>query len=76
MNDAFGIVLDALLTPLAWFTEMLYQSGSLAIYLCMFLIGAVLRLFVRPILGEAHKDMSNEIQKTARENYKKLKGDG
>lgn len=74
MLDALGIVLEAFLTPLEWFTSLLYHANALPIYLAMFLIGAVLRFFLRPIIGEAQREFSAEIKAAGRENYKKLRG--
>lgn len=75
MFEAIGFVL----TPLTWgfsvMARLLQQSGAIVIYIPLFFIGVVLRLIVRPFIGEAHKDISNATRKNAREFIDKHSGD-
>lgn len=51
MADLIGIVLQPILVPLGWFSQILTGADALGIFLGIFAAGVVVRLFVRPILG-------------------------
>lgn len=51
MAQLLGIVLQPILVPLGWFSQILTSAGALGIFLGIFAAGAVARLFVQPFLG-------------------------
>lgn len=75
MFEAIGFIL----TPISWafsaMARILSSAGALTIYIAMFFIGVVLRLVVRPFIGEAHKDISSATRQNARDFIDKHSGD-
>ena len=74
----FGEALALALRPFVWalarVSEILFSAGALPVYFAMFAASVVIRLFVRPIVGEAQNELKSEVRKTGKENYKKIRG--
>ena len=71
--------IDLIMTPITWsfsvMARILSEAGALPAYIALFFVGVVLRLFVRPFIGEARKDVSKATRKNARDSIDKLSGD-
>ena len=74
----FGDALALALRPFVWAlgcaSEILFSAGALPVYFALFAASVVIRLFIRPIVGEAHNELKAEVKKTGKENYKKIRG--
>lgn len=75
ITDAFAIVLKAVMEPLSWFVSMLYSANALVVYVAFFFISVLIRLFIKPIVGEAHREVAAELKKYGKDTYSKMKGD-
>lgn len=53
LTDAFTVVMLPFAGPLGWFVEILSGANALGAYLVVFAIGAILRLVVRPFIGDS-----------------------
>lgn len=74
MTEALQMALFTIMQPLAWITQMFYHANALPIYIALFLVYTVLRLIVRPIIGEGISEGRKEIKSLGKENYKKVRG--
>ncbi len=74
MTEALQMALSTIMQPLTWITQIFYQASALPIYFALFLVYTVLRLIVRPIIGEGISEGRKEIRALGRENYKKIRG--
>lgn len=74
----FAQALSLALRPFVWAfgvaSDILYNAGALPIFFAMFAASVVVRLFIRPIVGEARNEFNAEVKKTGKENYKKIRG--
>lgn len=75
MIDAISLIM----APITWAFSVMFRilgvAGALPAYFALFFVGVVLRLVVRPFIGEARKDVSKATRKNARESIDKLSGD-
>lgn len=67
MTQIIGLILIPFVWGFEQMARILSQSGALPIYIVMFFIGVVIRLTIKPFIGEAHKDISKASRKNARD---------
>lgn len=71
LAEAFSACLKVISWALNLFGRIMYQANATGVYVAFFFIYTVMRLFIRPLVGEAHREVHNELRKNARSTIKK-----
>lgn len=66
MSEALALAFNAVLTPLGWFTTILDKAGALGTFVALFFAGVVMRLIVRPLVGDAVQEQASSLRDEVR----------
>lgn len=64
IGDALAIAIRPFLFLLDFFWTILSESDSIPFYFALFAASVIIRLFVRPIIGEGARELNTEAKNT------------
>lgn len=73
-NEAFALALRPFVWALGYAHDILFNAGAVPAYVAMFTVAVVMRLFMRPIVGEKHNTNNTESKKSGKAANKKSTG--